>query len=401
MRLPILACCFVIVICRPTAADNPTKSHSLAPLVKLLSDSEDVDLQRDVLRGMYEGVQGRRLPAPEGWAAVQQKLSRSGDGEVRQKVLMLSVMFGDQEALASLRKTVTDAAETDAARRIALQTLVEVHAPQLDVLLRGLLTDKILRGPALRGLAAYKDAEIPKAILAHYATFTEVEKADAINTLASRGEYALVLLDAVDKNQVARNDISAFTARQLFAYNNKALTEKLSRVWGSLRPPDKDKTALLNRYKSLVPPDALKKADREHGRQLFVKTCATCHTLFNDGGKIGPDLTGSQRANPEYVLTKVLDPSAVVSRDFQMTIVELKSGRSISGLIKAETDKTLTIQTQNEVVLVNKADIDERKKSSQSMMPDGLLQMLNDIDVRDLIAYIAGPGQVPLPTPRN
>jgi putative heme-binding domain-containing protein len=271
----------------------------------------------------------------------------------------------------------------------------------LDVFLRGLLTDKALRGAALRGLAAYKDAEIPRAILAQYATYTAAEKADAINTLSSRVEYAQTLLDAVDKNLVARNDISAFTARQLLAYNNKALTEKLSRVWGSLRPPDKDKTALLNRYKSLVPPDALNKADREHGRQLFTKTCATCHTLFNDGGKIGPDLTGSQRANPEYVLTKVLDPSAVVSRDYQMTIVELKSGRSISGLVKAETDKTLTMQTQNEVVLVNKADIDERKKSSQSMMPDGLLQMLTDVDVRDLIAYLAGDGQVPLASPRK
>ncbi len=367
---------------------------ALVPLVKLL---DDANVQRDVLRGMYEALQGRRLQAPEGWAGAKMLLADSLDAEVRQKTLMLSVLFGDKEAVASLRKTVADTSAKDDARRTALQTLVEVHAPELDMLLRDLLADKVLRGPALRGLAAYKDAEIPKLILKCYADFTDAEKADAINTLASRSEYALVLLDAVDKNQVPRRDITAFTARHLLAYNNKALTEKVNQVWGSLRPPAQEKTAQLARYKSLVPPDALKKADRSHGRLVFSKTCATCHTLFNDGGKIGPDLTGSQRANPDYVFAKVLDPSAVVSRDYQMTVLDLKSGRSISGLVKSETGQTVTMQTQNEVVLVNKNDIDERKKSSQSMMPDGLFAMLSDADVRDLIAYLAGAEQVELP----
>jgi putative heme-binding domain-containing protein len=96
-------------------------------------------------------------------------------------------------------------------------------------------------------------------------------------------------------------------------------------------------------------------------------------------------------------LTKLLDPSAAVSRDFQMTIIQTKNGRSISGLVKAETEKTVTMQTQNEVVLVNKADIDERKRSPLSMMPDGLLTPLKDDEIRDLIAYLAGSEQVALP----
>jgi putative heme-binding domain-containing protein len=390
MHLAALVCCSLLFV-----ADQP--AQRLAPLVKLLAESDDADVQRDILRGMYEALQGRRLDAPDGWAAVQRKLADSPNAEVRQKTLMLSVMFGDKEALASLRKTVTDANAKDDARRLALQTLLEVRAPDTDTLLRDLLSDKVLRGPALRGLGAYKDPEIPKLILKHYATFTDADKADAINTLASRIEYALVLLDAVEKNQVPRRDISAFTARQMLGFNNKGLTEKVNQVWGSLRPPAQEKTALLDRYKSLVPPDALKKADRAHGRLLFAKTCATCHTVFDDGGKIGPDLTGSQRTNPDYILSKVLDPSAVVSRDYQMTVFEMKNGRSVSGLVKSEADKTVTVQTQNEVLVLNKADIDTRKQSSQSMMPDGLFAQLSDGDVRDLIAYLAGAEQVALP----
>jgi putative heme-binding domain-containing protein len=150
----------------------------------------------------------------------------------------------------------------------------------------------------------------------------------------------------------------------------------------------------------VVPPDALAKADRVQGRAIFAKTCAACHTLFDAGGKIGPDLTGSQRANPEYLLTKLLDPNAVVAQDYQMTVIETVNGRFISGIVTKEDGKTVTVQTQNELLTLPRGDIQERKKTGQSMMPEKLLEPLSDTEVRDLIAYIAGSGQVPLPPGR-
>jgi putative heme-binding domain-containing protein len=199
---------------------------------------------------------------------------------------------------------------------------------------------------------------------------------------------------------VPRRDLSPFTARQLLGFKNKRLTEKLNAVWGAIRPPSQDKTALMARYKALVPPDALGKADRAHGRLVFSRTCANCHTLFNEGGKIGPDLTGSQRANPEYVLSKLLDPNAAVPSDYQVTIVTTVTGRFLTGIISKESDKTVTIQTQNELVTLPKGDIQERQKTKQSMMPDNQLAQLTDGEIRDLIAYLAGPAQVPLPAKR-
>jgi putative heme-binding domain-containing protein len=199
------------------------------------------------------------------------------------------------------------------------------------------------------------------------------------------------------RGEVPTRDLSSFTARQLLSFNDKNLSEKMTKVWGSIRPTAGDKTKLLARYLALTPPDALKKADRSHGRALFAHTCAKCHTLFDDGGKIGPDLTGSQRINPEYVLTKVLDPSAVVAKDYQMMIFILNDGRVINGLVKQETDKVVTVQTQNELVRLAKSDIESRKQSAQSMMPEGQLAPMTDLEVRDLIAYLAGPDQAPLP----
>jgi putative heme-binding domain-containing protein len=108
-------------------------------------------------------------------------------------------------------------------------------------------------------------------------------------------------------------------------------------------------------------------------------------------------LTGSQRANLDYVLENVLDPSAVVAKDYQVTVLELKDGRVLTGLVRQENDRTLTLQTQNDKVTMPKRDIESRTKSAASMMPEGMLDKLTNDEVRDLVAYLASPEQVPLP----
>jgi putative membrane-bound dehydrogenase-like protein len=377
---------------------TPARKDALAPLVRVLAGSADPEVQRDVLKGMLEALQGRRdVHAPEEWSAVYTRLAASKDAEVREKALVLSVLFGDPQALADLRKTAADPKADAGARRRALETLVEKRANDLQPLLRGLLADRTMRGPALRGLAAFSDPGTPALILGRYASFSDADKADAIATLASRPAYARALLDAMGKGQVPRRDLSPFVASQILGLGDKELTARLNKVWGSIRQTARDRAALLARYRALVKSAALKKADRSHGRLVFQRTCANCHTLFDAGGKIGPELTGSQRTNPEYILAKVVDPNAAVARDYQVTRIVTSAGRVVSGIIKEETAQTVTVQTPNEVIRLAKADIDERNQLTVSLMPEGQLGQLSDAEVRDLIAYLGGPNQVPLP----
>src|SRR5262249_15117887 len=244
---------------------------------------------------------------------------------------------------------------------------------------------------------SYGDESTPAAILRQYPSLSEEEKADAIHTLASRPAYAHALLDAIEQGTIARHDVSAFTVRQLQGLNDKKINDKLTRVWGVLRPASQEKAALTARYKALLTADYLAMADRSQGRLIYTRNCASCHVLFGEGGKIGPELTGSQRANLDYLLDNVLDPSAVVPYDYQVTLIQTKDGRLITGIIKQENEKVVTVQTQNEVLAVPKAEIDERTKSPISMMPEGLFAKLKDEEVRDLVAYLASPTQVPLP----
>jgi putative membrane-bound dehydrogenase-like protein len=377
--------------------DSRVHLDFLCAALRVGARDNDSSRLHDYIDGMRVGLRGQKGPTePAAWDSTYQLLSQSTDSEIRRKALLLAAIFGNHEAIKSLWDAAADSNSPAAKREAALETLVEANAQSVAPLLQALLREKALRGAALRALARFDDPVTPGPILRYYASSSDQEKSDAIATLTSRPAYAMALLDAMEAGKIPRRDLSPFAARQLLNFKDKALTAKLTKVWGTLRPAA-DKAALKEKYFGIVAPESLKKADRSHGRAVFNQTCAKCHVLFGEGAKIGPDLTGSQRTHAEYLLTKLLDPSATVAKDYQMTIINTKSGRSVSGLVKEENDKVVAIQTENEVVRIAKADIEAREQSGQSMMPEGQLEKLSAVEVRDLFAYLAGSGQVPLP----
>src|SRR5262249_22624514 len=132
------------------------------------------------------------------------------------------------------------------------------------------------------------------------------------------------------------------------------------------------------------------------GRALYAKTCAQCHVLFGVGRKVGPELTGSNRANLDYLLENILDPSAVIPKEYVATVLTLKKGRIITGIVKEETPAALVVLTANETLTVPKKDVELREPGKESMMPDDLLKALPEHEVRSLIAYLRSPVQTPV-----
>jgi putative heme-binding domain-containing protein len=116
--------------------------------------------------------------------------------------------------------------------------------------------------------------------------------------------------------------------------------------------------------------------------------------LFGEGGKIGPDITGAQRTNLDYLLENLVDPSAAVAKDYQMETIATTGGRTITGLVVEESRTAITIQTVNEKLVVPADEIEERATSQVSLMPDGLLEKLTAEQVRDLIGYLSGTAPV-------
>ena len=167
------------------------------------------------------------------------------------------------------------------------------------------------------------------------------------------------------------------------------------RVFGKVRPVAADREKLLAKYKKMITPEKLAAADASRGRAVFKKTCAACHVLYGEGGKIGPELTGSNRANLDYILLNSVDPSYDVPDAYKMVTIVTVDGLVINGVIAEENGTRLVLKTvERPRLVIAKEDIDERKISPKSMMPDGQLQLMKTQEVMDLIKYLRTTEQV-------
>jgi putative heme-binding domain-containing protein len=171
-------------------------------------------------------------------------------------------------------------------------------------------------------------------------------------------------------------------------------------VWGEVGEASADKQARIELLKQQLTPDVIAAADLSNGRRLFDKHCASCHKLFGAGDVVGPDITGSNRANLDYILENLVAPSAVLGKDYQMSIIQLTDGRIVQGLALRETESAVTVRTINDEVVLAKTDIEQTTLSSLSLMPDGLLDPLTLEEIRDLIGYLGSPEQVPARGPK-
>jgi putative heme-binding domain-containing protein len=153
----------------------------------------------------------------------------------------------------------------------------------------------------------------------------------------------------------------------------------------------------MREIKGRLTRDEIAKADLSNGRVLYQSLCANCHTLYGEGGKIGPDLTGSGRANLDYLIENIVDPSAMVGVEYRLSDVTMKDGRGLAGIVTARTGRTLTLRTLTEEQTVELSKVVKEDLSPLSMMPEGLLLALPPEQVRDLIGYLMHPVQVPLP----
>jgi putative heme-binding domain-containing protein len=371
---------------------------ALDPLIRGVVKVEATDaFLADLLAGLAEGLKGwRKAPQPAGWDDLMARLARAADPSLAARGRELGVVFGDGRALSELRTIALDSKADLATRRNAIDALIEARPDDLRSLCEKLISTRFVNASAARGLVQFDDPKVGATLVRSYGAFHPSERPALLDAMVQRPAIARALLDAIADGKIPRAELSAFQARQIASLGDPALVERLTNVWGAIHATPEARKAEMAAWKQKLtatePP-----ANLPNGRAVFNQVCATCHTLYGQGRDAGPDLTGAGRNDLDYLVDNIVDPGATVTADFRLTVVALKDGRVLNGIIKSRTDRALTLRTQDGEIVLPRDEIDEEAASDQSLMPEGLLTPLSEQQVRDLIAYLRHPSQVPLP----
>ncbi len=377
------------LIARRLGEDLESKPEGLNVLLEL-GRAGTAELRKEIIAGMSQATAGwRKAKAPESWPAFAAVMTPV-------EVQELQVLFGDGRALDSVRALALDPKADLAARKAALRSLIEARPDDLRQVCEKLVSVRFLNPLAAQGLSLFDDPKAAEAIAGAWKQFHPEDRPSFFAALTSRPVFATVLLDALAREAVPKSALSAYDARQIQALGDATLNQRLEAVWGSLRASSGGQAQAIADWKKRLSPGVLAAADKGKGRMTFQNVCATCHQLYGSGGAIGPDLTGSGRSDLDYLLENILDPSAVVSADYQLSVLSLKDGRVLTGMIRGRTEKVVTLQTMASAESIPADQIAKSEIIPMSLMPEGLALAMQPDQFRDLIAYLMHPVQVEL-----
>ncbi|MCZ2341955.1 MAG: ThuA domain-containing protein [Bacteroidales bacterium] len=382
---------------RFVADDVPRWPETISLLVQADAAAEVTAL----LAGVELALQGRtKTTPPESFLATLRNVRKQYPQVDVSRIL---VRLGDPAERAALVQTVTDAKLPNGKRLTALKLLSEVRAPELPGLLPGVLTaaqSDALRIGTLDALSGIDDPALAGQVLRLYPSWSASVKRRAITFLTSRPTWALALFQAVDAGTFPKTELTIEQVRPAVALGNAPVTKLIEKHWGKVGPATAGEKQARIAYLNLIM-NRQGLGDITKGKALFTKHCAACHQLFNEGGKVGPDLTTADRKNRGYLLAQIVDPSGYIRPEFVSYKIDTVDGRTLTGLASETGESVTLVNVVNNVAqktVVPKGDIDAMLPSSVSLMPEKLLDGITNDEVRDLFAYLmSNPAAAPAP----
>jgi len=247
-------------------------------------------------------------------------------------------------------------------------------------------TDEI-RALALGVLRRFSSDKIAAAVVAAYPRMSESLQSRARDLLFSRPASALAFLQLLEEKRLDPASVPVDQLRRLALFHDNDIDARVRKHWGNIQPgTPEEKLADMRRFSNDLRAGS---GDPARGAALFKKHCATCHKLKDEGNSIGPDLTNTVKGDPVSLLASIVDPSAVVRREFSSYVVLTTAGTVQTGLIADQDAASVTLlDAKNERTRINRDQIEEISESPTSLMPEKLLEQLSPQELRDLFAYL-------------
>jgi putative membrane-bound dehydrogenase-like protein len=355
----------------------------IVAVAQLLQSAPDKD---PVLRGVEAALQGRRLPGVPEKLTMPLKMLRKRRADDLQ-VLRTAYRLGDADAEADALRRASDPAAPDAERIALLEMLAQGSpASALPLLLAIQGSDKV-RLAALGALQGIADPSVAPALIERLPSLSGGLRARTFQLLLARPASALALLKAVDGTRLPKDWMKPEQLRGAVGFENEELTGLIRKHYGAVgKATEAAKQARIGNSRTAI---SRMKPDVARGKALFTKLCASCHTLFGEGGKVAPDLTGADRKNLDFLLTNVIDPSALIRPEFQAFKLRTSDGLVRTGLAVEQTTTAVTlVDAQTNRHVIPKDRIDAMVASELSLMPEGLIDPLDDQETADLFGYL-------------
>jgi putative heme-binding domain-containing protein len=292
---------------------------------------------------------------------------------------------------AVIRRQFSSPAQPDAGRLQALDALIAFRDGDLLELLPQVLSSSTPQfgRRAFTALGRMEDPRLADLIVEAYPKLAPELQPLAIDLVMQREKWARKVLDAVLANKLPKGVLNANHLRKILESNDREALWAVEKAFGKIREernPAREKVvaemAAYFRDRNL--------GDPHRGALVFRSLCAQCHTIYGEGGKVGPDITSDGRASFDLLLSNVFDPSLVIGPAYQVTTVVTKDGRNLTGLLIEDNEQRLVVRMPGEAEeAVPRSRVKYTRVSKLSMMPEGMEAALGKDDLADLFAFLA------------
>ncbi len=340
-----------------------------------LEGSRATAWQMAVRRGLAEGVARRHVA----WSDFLAKLPP----ERQPLVAKLEALL---EGLTKLARTGTGHSPD---RLEAVGALAQIDWKNAEPALRSILrndADDAVRLGAVRAAAAHSQPEAATLLVKSWAGLPPSGRRATLEALLSQPARTLVLLDELEAGRIDAADLDAARRFQLLNHRRSDVRDRARRIFETHASPERKD--VLAKYQAALQLNG----DPRRGRQVFQKAnCVACHHVGQLGVAVGPDISDTRTKTPAALLVDILDPNAAIDANYFNYLVSLKDGRSLSGILAAESATSVTLRRadgQTDTVLRNDIEDDGIVNTNKSLMPEGLEKNLSFQDTADLLAFL-------------